>query len=97
MGLDEDTVRKYYKQIGGIRPTGPKGRILFFEKNVVSALRREFYAIEDNQEWADSVQGQSSEGRDDQTEAIQNKQGGQGLGSRRTQGRLVKDRHGIIS
>jgi hypothetical protein len=67
MGLDEDTVRKYYEDIGGIRPMGPKSRILFFEKNIVSALRRDGYAIERNEERTNSMDGASSEEGGNQT------------------------------
>jgi hypothetical protein len=96
--LDEDTVRKYYEQIGGIRPTGPKGRILFFEKNIVNALSRSDYAFKDNEERTNSIQGQSSEEQGNQDETIQNRKGGQKLGSRATENGLVgEDRHGIFS
>jgi hypothetical protein len=96
LGLDEDTVRKYYEDIGGIRPMGPKSRILFFEKNIVSALRREAYAFEHKEERTNSLERQSPEGRTNQTETFQDAKGGTGLGSRRKKKGLVSDRHGIL-
>lgn len=99
LGLDEDTARKYYQEIGGIRPTGPKGRILFFERNVVSALKRKDpYANEDEEEWTDSMESQSAEGQESQDEIFRHKKGGVGLGSRgKTEGLVdVDDRHGIL-
>lgn len=96
MGIDEDTVRKYYEDIGGIRPMGPKSRILFFEKNIVSALRRKAYAFEHKEERTNSMDGKSSKEWTNQTETFQDAKGGTGLGSRRKNKGLVSDRHGIL-
>lgn len=98
LDLDEDTVRKYYREIGGIRPTGSKGRILFFEKNIVDALsRRKDYAVEHNEERTNSMARASSEERTNQTETFQNKKGGFELGSNRKKEGLGGDRHGIFN
>jgi hypothetical protein len=97
MGLDEDTVRKYYKEIGGIRLPGPKGRILFFEKNIVYALsRRNDYAFKDNEEWTDSMERESAEGRINQTKGVRHEEGGSGMGGQKKKGGLDEDRHGIF-
>ena len=38
LGLDVASVRRNYTAFGGVRPI-PGGKILFFERNVVDALR----------------------------------------------------------
>ena len=97
LGLDEDTVRKYYREIGGIRPTGPKGRILFFEQNIKRALLwREEHAFEHNEAWTNSVERAGSEERSNQTETVQNQKGGTGVGGRGAEKGLVRDRHNLV-
>ncbi|MFO8111370.1 MAG: helix-turn-helix domain-containing protein [Desulfosalsimonadaceae bacterium] len=98
LGLDEDTVRKYYREIGGIRPTGPKGRILFFEKNIVSALsRRGTYGFKDMEERTIPMEREDPEGRVDQTKIFRDEKGGTGLGSERKKNGLDTDRHGLFN
>ena len=46
LDLDVDAVRRHYEAFGGIRPI-PGGRILFFERNVVDALRGSNHGIKD--------------------------------------------------
>lgn len=95
LGLDEDSVRKHYQALGGIRPTGPRGRILFFEKLIVKAMRRS-YALESQEAREDTVDGQSAERRPDQAEAVRDQDSGSDLGSRTAKGKLVRDTHGIF-
>jgi hypothetical protein len=95
LGIDDDTVRKHYKKLGGIRPTGPKGRILFFEQNVVDALRRN-YALEDQEGWANSLEGKDPEARGDTYSHLQHKSGSSGMGDRAKKGRLVEDKHSLF-
>jgi len=90
VGLEEDTVRKHYESIGEICPTGPTGRILFFENNIVGALRRNTHAFEDKQEWSNSLEGQNSEGRKGETETLQHQEASPKVGSRRKKKRLGK-------
>ena len=96
LGFDEDTVRKHYRKLGGVRPTGPKGRILFFEMNVVDALRRN-YALEDTEGWSSTLEREDSEGREDQAKAVRYEGGSTCLGNRTKKGGLVEDRHDIFS
>ena len=95
LGLDEDSVRKHYQALGGIRPTGPNGRILFFEKNIVDALRRT-YAFEDQEARTNPLDGQSPEGRDDPAKTLPDQSRSAQMGSGAARRRLVEDRHGIF-
>lgn len=96
LGLDEDSVRKHYQALGGVRPTGPTGRILFFEKLIVEALRRCSNAVEDQEARTDSLEGQSPEGSPDKTEALRHQGGSPGVGGAAARKRLGEDRHGIF-
>jgi len=96
LGLDEDTVRKYYREYGGVRPTGPKGQILFFEKNILSALRREPHGLQSREEWTNPVERENQEKREGEAEALRQQEGSPGLGSRNKKQGLVNDRHCIF-
>ncbi|CCH49468.1 protein of unknown function [Pseudodesulfovibrio piezophilus C1TLV30] len=96
LGLDKETVRKHFEKLGGIQPTGPKGRILFFERNVVDALRRN-NALKNQEEWANSLEREGSKARRNQDEAVRHKNGRSRLGNQTKAGGLVKDRHGLFT
>jgi len=93
--LDEDIIRKHFQSFGGIRPTGPNGRILFFENLVISAMRRQ-YALEDNEARPHPLDGSCTEGRGDTTAAVRHESRGPKVGGRRAGCRLVEDRHGVL-
>jgi hypothetical protein len=84
--LDVKTVRKYYKQLGGMR-LGRHYR--FFEKEIYNAV----------QNW-NEMEGPSEERWTEDGEDIQHTEGGNRLGSRdaeKTRKRLDReDRHGLF-
>lgn len=93
--LDVDSLRRHYQAFGGIRPI-PNGKILFFERNVVDALRGAYHAVEDHKRWAYSLEGESPEAWTDQTETVRHQGTGSGMGGRRKKGGLEPDRHGLF-
>lgn len=74
LGLDVDAVRRHYQAFGGIRPI-PKGKILFFERNVVDALTGSNHGIEDTEGRSYSLEGAGPEDGPDQTETLQHEGG----------------------
>ena len=96
LGLDVDAVRRHYQAFGGIRPI-PKGKILFFERNVVDALRGSKHGIEDNEGRSCPLEGAGPEDGPDQAETLQYQGGGLGMGGAGTRCRLGgDDRHGLL-
>ena len=96
LGLDVEAIRRNYKVFGGIRPI-PKGKILFFERNVVDALRSTQHGFEDDEERSYSVEGAGPKDGPNQTENIQHQGGGLGMGGTGTRCRLGgDDRHGLL-
>ena len=96
LGLDVDAVRRNYTAFGGIRPI-PKGKILFFERNVVDALRGTKHGIEDTEGRPYSLEGAGPEDGPDQTETLQHPGGSPGMGGTGTRCRLGgDDRHGLL-
>ena len=95
-GIDKDSIRRHYKAFGGIRPTGPSGRILFFERNVVDALRSA-HALEDPEKWPSQMERKSSEERDHPAKTVRHQGGSLGVGSRGEEKGLEQgDRHGLF-
>ena len=86
-GLDVKTVRKYYRDLGGIRVGS---RILFFEKEFINAVQKR-----------NEVVCPSPEGRVETRENISDEEGSRGLGSRnaaKTRQRMAReDRHDLFS
>jgi hypothetical protein len=86
-GLDVKTVRKYYRDLGGIRVGS---RILFFEKEFINAVQKR-----------NEVVCPSPEGRVETGEDISDEKGSRGLGSRnaaKTRQRMAReDRHDLFS
>lgn len=99
LGLDEDVVRQHYEAFGGIRPTGPKGRILFFERNVTQALKKgEQNGIEEIEKRTYPLAGASSAGRTDQVQDLSHQSGSAGMGGRNAGQELGgDDRHGLLA
>ena len=96
LGLDVDAVRRNYQAFGGIRPI-PKGKILFFERNVADALRSSKHGIEDNEGRAYSLEGAGPEDGPNQAETLQHQSGSFGMGGTGTRCRLGgEDRHGLL-
>jgi len=85
-GLDVKTVRKYYRELGGIRVGS---RILFFEKEFINAIQTRT-----------KLDRPSSEERAETGESVPDEEGSHGVGSRnaaKTRKRLEKeDRHGLF-
>ena len=86
LNVDIKTVRKYYKELGGVR----LGRhYKFFEREMVHAI----------QDWK-KVESSSAKRRTQTRENIQQQEGGNRLGKRnaeKTRHRLVReDRHGLL-
>ena len=86
-GLDVKTVRKYYRDLGGIRVGS---RILFFEKEFINAVQKR------NEVVCPGPQGRVETGED-----ISDEKGSRGLGSRnaaKTRQRVAReDRHDLFS
>ena len=85
-GLDVKTIRKYYRELGGIRLGS---RIVFFEKEFINAIQKRT-----------ELDRPSAEGRAETRESVSNEEKGRGLGSRdetKTRERLEReDRHGLF-
>jgi len=86
LGLDVKTVRKYYRELGGIRLGS---RIVFFEKEFINAIqKRTELDCPGAEEWAETGENVPDEER------------GSGVGSRdaaKTRKRLEReDRHGLF-
>ena len=85
-GLDVKTIRKYYRELGGIRLGS---RIVFFEKEFINAIqKRKELDFPSAEEWAETGENVPDEER------------GNGVGSRdeaKTRKRLdQEDRHGLF-
>ena len=94
--LDVDSLRRHYDAFGGIRPV-PGGKILFFERNVVDALRGKYHAVEDHERWTYPVERENSEERPDQAETVRHQGASPGMGGARKKGGLESDRHGLFT
>ena len=85
LGLDEKTVRSYYRELGGMRLGR---RYVFFERRFIDAVQKRT-----------KMDCPSQEGREEKEQSVSNKEGGHGLGSQdaaKTRQRLAKeDRHGL--
>ncbi len=86
LGLDVKTVRKYYRELGGIRLGS---RILFFEKEFINAIQtRSKLDCPGSEEWAETG------------ESVPDEERGSGVGSQdaaKTRKRLEQeDRHGLF-
>ena len=85
-GLDVKTVRKYYRELGGIRVGS---RILFFEKEFINAIQTRT-----------QLDRPGSEERAETGESVPDEERGNGVGSRdaaKTRKRLEQeDRHGLF-
>ena len=86
LGLDVKTVRKYYRELGGIRLGS---RIVFFEKEFIDAIQKRR-----------KLDCPDPEGRAEARESVSDQGGCYGLGSRdeaKTLERLEReDRHGLF-
>ena len=86
LGLDPKTVRKYYRELGGIRLGS---RIVFFEKELINAIQKRT-----------KLDCPDSEGRAETGESVSDESGSNGLGGRnaaKARKRLEQeDRHGLF-
>ena len=85
-GLDVKTIRKYYRELGGIRLGS---RIVFFEKEFINAIQTRIKLDRPGaEEWAETG------------ESVPDEERGNGVGSRdaaKTRKRLdQEDRHGLF-
>ena len=85
LGLDEKTVRQYYRELGGMR----LGRLfLFFERSILNAIQKRT-----------EMDCPSAEGREETGKKISDSEGSEGLGSQddpKTARRMEReDRHGL--
>jgi hypothetical protein len=86
LGLDPKTIRKYYRELGGIRLGS---RIVFFEKEFINAIQTRIKLDRPGaEEWAETG------------ESVPDEERGNGVGSRdaaKTRKRLdQEDRHGLF-
>lgn len=95
LGVDIDHLRRNYEAFGGIRPVSG-GRILFFEQNVVDALRGN-HGIENQKKRPYSLGRTSPKARCDTPEVVGQQNGSFGLGSGTTKSRLEQDRHRLLA
>ena len=86
LGLDPKTIRKYYRELGGIRLGS---RIVFFEKEFINAIQKRT-----------ELDCPSAEGRAETGESVPDEERGNRVGSRdaaKTRKRLEQeDRHGLF-
>ena len=95
LGVDKDFVRKYYRELGGVRLGNPRrGRLLFFEKHVIDAIRR-MYAQQSYETGQDEMACLGDEKRQKETENIQHKERSSELGGRAKKRGLVEDKYGL--
>ena len=85
LGLDEKTVRQYYRELGGMR----LGRLfLFFERSILNAIQKRT-----------EMECPSAEGREETGKEISDSEGSEGLGSQddpKTARRMEReDRHSL--
>ena len=86
LGLDEKTVRQYYRELGGMR----LGRLfLFFERSVLNALQKRT-----------EMDCPSAEGREETGEGVSDEEASIGVGKQdaaKTRKRVEReDRHGLF-
>lgn len=97
LDLDVDSIRRHYQSFGGIRPIAG-GKILFFERNVVDALRGAQHAIENSERRSYPLEGASPETGPDQAETLRHQGRGFGMGGNRKEDGLgSEDRHGLFA
>jgi hypothetical protein len=86
LGLDPKTIRKYYRELGGIRLGS---RIVFFEKEFINAIQTRI-----------KLDRPGAEERAETGESVPDEERGNGVGSRdaaKTRKRLdQEDRHGLF-
>lgn len=96
LDLDVDAVRRHYEAFGGIRPI-PGGRILFFERNVVDALRGSNHGIKDYERRTYPLEGAGSEAGPDSAETFRHQGGSSGMGGAGAESKLGgHDRYGLL-
>jgi len=87
LGVDERTVRQYYRELGGVRLGR---RYLFFEKGVIDAIQKRT-----------KMGGPSEETGYEKGESFFNKKGGDRMGdsAKKTNTRRLakKDKHGLLT
>lgn len=97
LDLDVDSIRRHYQSFGGIRPIAG-GKILFFERNVVDALRGAQHAIENSERRTYPVEGAGPEAGPDQAKTLRQQGRSLGMGGNRKKGGLGgDDRHGLLA
>ena len=96
LGVDVESARKHYAILGGMRLGR---RILFFEKLIVEAIRRNCHALQ-GEEPGRSVAGEGDEARPHEDQAISDQKGSNGLGGGTKRAAvecvLKRDTHGIF-
>lgn len=94
LNIDVKTVRKYYRNLGGIRIGR---RYVFFEEEVCNAIQKNRTEEQQKENCLDRT---SQKRRQKEGEAIQNEERGRGMGSedeRSIKRRLAKkDKHGLF-
>ncbi len=96
LGVDIDFVRKYYRELGGVRlGNSRRGRLLFFEKHVIEAIRRMKNAQQNNETGQGDVACLGNERRQEETEGFQHKKESARLGGRAKKRGVVADKYGL--
>ena len=96
LGVDIDFVRKYYRDLGGVRlGNSHRGRLLFFEKHVIDAIRRMNNAQQNHKTGQGEMACLGNERRQEEAEAVQNKETSSRLGGGTKKRRLVEDKYGV--
>lgn len=89
LGLDINTVRLHYEDLGGIRLGR---RILFFENLIVETIRRKSHAVQEKKEQQDRVGGGSNAPGQEVLQGLRQQERGAGMGG----GNKIKNRRRII-
>jgi len=95
LGIDAETVRRYYRHLGGIR----LGRlILFFENLMIDAIKEKSYAVQKKAEEQDGVDSRCNAQREALLQDIQyqNRSVGLGIRNKKKSGRKPDDPFGIL-
>ena len=94
-GVDAETVRRYYHEIGGIRLGR---RFLFFENLIIHAIEETSHALQAKEEEQDRVGSRCNEAGQEVLPDIryQSKSPCMGIGSKKRPGKGIDDPFGIL-
>ena len=95
LAIDVETVRRYYKHLGGIR----LGRlILFFDNLVIDAIKEKSYAVQEKEKEQGGVDSRCYAQREEVLQDIQhqNRSNRLGIRNKKKSGRKPNDPFGVL-